>query len=273
MNEIDNQAFNALQEYLASRTVVITSKTPTFQHGTGVAIKFRGNDYILTAGHVLKGEPNIENFMVIERPNVPLKDLPKTHIPDAVHGGSHGPIHTSRAKEIQIKHRFVSDKKKDIGVLSVYNASEDLSNTIFQDVSSEPIPEVSVGTVVNIFGVPGELAQTVENKITGEIGAMGFSFLSQEKIKQDSSPIKDYDPNVHFLTSFTEDEYACNPHGMSGCGVWSIPKTENETMWIPNKSRLLGLLTAWHKSSGSLLMVRIETIIDFILDEENELKG
>ena len=241
MNEIENQAFNALQEYLASRTVIITSKTLTFQHGTGVAIRYRGNDYILTAAHVLNGEHNIENLMVIGRPDVPLTDLPKAQIPEAVHIGNHGPIEAARAKEIQIKHKFVSDEKEDIGVLSVNNASEDLPNTIFQDVSSEPIPEVSVGTVVNIFGVPGELAQTVENKITGQIGAMGFSFLSQEKIKQDSSPIKDYDPNVHFLTSFTEDEDACNPHGMSGCGVWigapSRPRTRKAQPWPVAPSR------------------------------------
>ena len=124
---------------------------------------------------------------------------------------------------------------------------------------------------MNIFGFPGELAQTVENRITGRIGAMGFPFLSQEKIKQNPDSIKDYDPNVHFLTSFTNDEYACNPHGMSGCGVWSIPRTESKTMWSTNKCHLLGLQTAFHKSFELLVMVRIEKVIDFIVGNDDLL--
>ena len=62
--DIDKEACKALQEYFASCSVIISSKTPGFEHGTGVAVKYRNESYILTAAHVLQQEPINENILV-----------------------------------------------------------------------------------------------------------------------------------------------------------------------------------------------------------------
>jgi hypothetical protein len=34
-----------------------------------------------------------------------------------------------------------------------------------------------------------------------------------------------------FVTDFDYPEDTCDPHGMSGCGAWRIPKTSNGKLW------------------------------------------
>jgi hypothetical protein len=57
MSELQDQALNAVQEFMASRTVCITSEREGFEHGSGVAIFYNGRHYIVTAKHVLEQEP------------------------------------------------------------------------------------------------------------------------------------------------------------------------------------------------------------------------
>src|SRR5207253_7043030 len=85
MSIIDNEAFRAMQEHLASCTVGITSETKGFEHGTGVAVRYDGIDYILTAAHVLNQERDNSKVMVLGRPNVPIRDVPhKGHLAHAM---------------------------------------------------------------------------------------------------------------------------------------------------------------------------------------------
>src|SRR5437870_5705113 len=85
MIDIEREGFKALDEYLASCTVIITSEAKDFNHGTGVAVRYGNQDYILTAAHVLKGEPDNKEIMLLGRPNASLKEaVQKKQIPDAI---------------------------------------------------------------------------------------------------------------------------------------------------------------------------------------------
>jgi len=57
MTDIDAEAQKAISEYFASCSVVVTSETSGFEHGTGVAVSYNNKNYILTAAHVLENEP------------------------------------------------------------------------------------------------------------------------------------------------------------------------------------------------------------------------
>ena len=74
---IEDEGYKATQEYLASCTVCTTGTCETFEHGTGVAVSFRGKRYILTAGHNTEDEPDDNKILMIGRTNAPLVDVPK----------------------------------------------------------------------------------------------------------------------------------------------------------------------------------------------------
>jgi len=69
--KIENEGHSALSEYLASCSVIITSEAEEFEHGTGVAVRYGNQNYILTARHVLDQESDNEKIMVIGRPGAP----------------------------------------------------------------------------------------------------------------------------------------------------------------------------------------------------------
>lgn len=55
--------------------------------------------------------------------------------------------------------------------------------------------------------------------------------------------------DVDLITDFDYPEEECDPHGMSGCGVRSIPDANKGELWSAQKSQLLGVLIGHHKSS------------------------
>jgi hypothetical protein len=67
-SEIAEQLLNALDEYTASCTVIIASTNPRVDHGSGVAVKYGDAQYILTAAHVLRNEPDDTKIRIIGKP-------------------------------------------------------------------------------------------------------------------------------------------------------------------------------------------------------------
>ena len=143
--EIENEGFKALQEYLASRTVIITSKTQGFHHGTGVAVRYGNQDYLLTAAHVLDGEPDNDKILVVGRPDSPLKELQKDQLPVAAFGGSHSQRVFSTATYININQRLVGQNGEDIAALGVLDAGTCLPHTVFHNLYSQGDTDVSGG--------------------------------------------------------------------------------------------------------------------------------
>ena len=261
---IENEGFRAFQEYIASCTVLIWSEKDGFQHGSGVAVRYAEQDYILTAAHVLEGEPDNNKILVVGRPDAPLKEVDKGDLEDAVFRGTYGRIESSTAKWISIIDRMIHGKGEDIAALKVQNAKESLPNTVFHDLSGQEEHEISDGVFVYIYGYPGELAQQVELRKTGQQGPMVFLHLEERKIKAIPDALDELDPDTHFVTDFSFDENTCDPHGMSGCGIWSFPKFNEEELWLPNLSKLLGIQSGWYRDSKLLAAVRIKQVWDLL---------
>ena len=263
-NDIEEEFNKALLEFIGSCSVIVTGENNEFEHGSGVAVKQANQYYILTAAHVLKQEPDNEKIRFIGRPNAPFIEVHKDHLPDAVFKGSYGPIVYSTAVQIPIEDRIIGTGDEDIAALKIQNAENYLPHTIFHDISDQGETNISVGEIVTICGFPGELAQQVEHSVTREHGAAAFRQFEHREIKPILDAPVELNPEIYFITDYTFDDKTCNPKGFSGCGVWSIPKVKEDKFWAPQRSKLLGIQSAFYPDSKLLKVVRVERITNLL---------
>jgi hypothetical protein len=195
MSQIIEEALNALDEYTGSCTVVVNSKNPEVPHGSGVAVQYGGQHYILTAAHVLSKEPDNENIMVIGRPNGPLQMLRgKAELAEAIAKGTHKPGFSS-ITSLNITGRFSHDGD-DIAVLKIENLNTQLPHTTLHNLSSQGETKILVNGVVTIFGFPGELAKSYEHRTTGQRGLAAFPHITMQSIKDNSEAPEAMNPDI-----------------------------------------------------------------------------
>lgn len=259
MSQIATELLNALDEYIASCTVVIASTNGEIPHGSGVAVEYGGEHYILTAAHVLREEPDNEKIRVIGKPDGPLQLLRgKKELAEAV--TRNRPQVFSSATPIRITDRL-SHEGDDIAAIKVQNPNAVLPLTRFHDLSGQEEPQTSVGEAVAVFGFPGELAKHYEHTTTGRRGWTAFPHVTEQTIREITDAPKELDPTVNLIVDFDYPEEKCDPKGMSGCGVWSIPMPNNrEIIWSPDNSQLLGIQIG-HYGFKLLQFVRIERVV------------
>ena len=263
-NDIEDEAYNALLQYIASCTVIVTGADKNFQHGSGVAVKYANQYYILTAAHVLKDEPDNKKIRIIGKPDAPIKIVHKDHLPNAIFSRTSGPLAYSTAVSLPIDERIIGNDDEDIAALEIHDAEKYLPHTIFHDLSSQGETRNSAGEIVNIFGFPGEIAQFVEHRMTREQGNIAFPQFQQREIRQIIDAPCELDPAVWFVTEYSFEDNTCNPKGLSGCGIWNIPKVKDNKIWSPQQSQLLGIQSAFYPDSKLLKVIRIERIIKLL---------
>lgn len=258
---IAEELFNALAEYTGACTVVVASANPNIPHGSGVAVTYGDKQYVLTAAHVLANEPDNQKIRVIGKADAPLQLLPgKKELEKAVATRTPKPA-SSSATPISITGRL-SHCGDDVAALEVENLNAHLPHTSLHDLVSQGEAQVTVGDTIAIHGFPGMLAKHYEHQTTGRGSWSAFPHVTTQTIKDISTAPKSKDPNINFITDFDypKDE-VCDPHGMSGCGGWSIPGAKKGEIWIAGKSQLLGIQIAHDKSSNVLVFVRIDRVL------------
>jgi len=268
VSNIENEGYNALSEYLASCSVIVTSEVEGFQHGTGVAVRYDNQDYILTARHVLDQESDNVKIMVLGRTGAPYRDVRKNQIAaNSIHCLQKRDTF-SQPTHIDITRRLVGKENEDIAAIKVQNAYGVLPHTVFHDLSGQRKTRTSAGLVVAICGFPGELAVQVKHRLTGQRGAAAFLHFAHQEIKKISDAPKNLhpklDPKVDLVTDFIDDEKTCDPEGMSGCGVWSIPRCKEGKLWSSRESQLLGIQSGIYPLSKLLRFVRIERVLSLL---------
>jgi hypothetical protein len=260
MNRIVEEVLNAVDEYTGSCTVIITNKNPEVPHGSGIAVQYGGQDYILTAAHVVSKELNNENIRVIGRPSGPLQMLRgKAELAEVIARGTYKPVFSS-VTSINIMGRLSHDGD-DIAVLKVENLKTQLPPTMVHNLSSQADAKISINEVVTIFGFPGELAKAYKHRTTGRRGLAAFPHITMQSIKDISEAPEAMNPNIGLITDFDYPEEQCDPRGMSGCGVWSIPGASKGELWSARKGQLLGILIGHYKASKLLRFVRIDRVV------------
>jgi len=68
------------------------------------------------------------------------------------------------------------------------------------------------------------------------------------------------------------DDSFPEPHGVSGGGVWLLPRHDDYLVWSPERSRLIGIEVAWCRDSKELVVIRIEHWLELVANHLPELR-
>lgn len=255
---IANELLSALDEYIAACTVAIASIEPKTAHGSGVAVRYNGKQYILTAAHVLDPEPDNQKLKFLGKAGMPLQMLAtKNDLEKAIATGTPKPT-SSTAPQIDIRRR-ITHKRDDIAALEVERLLEALPHTSLHDLSAQEIPQTAPGQTITIHGFPGELAKRYERERAGNRGWALFPHITMQIVQDISAAPKLKDPGTHFITDYDYSSLErCDPHGMSGCGGWSIPSVKRNELWSANRTQLLGIQVAYDRQAKVLVFVKVD---------------
>jgi hypothetical protein len=138
---------------------------------------------------------------------------------------------------------------------------------MLHDLSAHGETHISAGMKVTIFGFPGELAKPYVHRTTGQRGLAAFPHSTMQTIQNNSAAPGTMDSDIDLITDFDYPEEECDPHGMSGCGVWSIPSASKGQVWSPHKTQLLGIQIGHYKDRKLLRFVRIERVLRLLSAE------
>ena len=142
------------------------------------------------------------------------------------------------------------------------NLNAHLPHTALHDLSSQGETQVTVGETISIHGFPGKLAKHYEHQTKGQRSWAAFPHVTMQTVKDISTAPKSKDPDINFITDFDyPKEEECDPHGMSGCGAWSIPGANKSEIWFAGKSQLLGIQIAYDRPFNVLVFVRIDRVL------------
>lgn len=257
---LEDQYFTALDEYTGSCTVVITSVDPIMPHGSGVAVKHGDKEYILTAAHVLADKPDNSKLRILGRGDGPLQMMRgKEELADAIRRNI--PIKFSTASSVTVVRRLTAEDV-DIAALEVMNLRAELPHTSLHDLSHQAeVVTLPPDTPVKIFGFPGELAQTYEQRSTGRRGVSVFPHITDQAVLHLSRAPGKIDPMTYFITDFDYPKDQCDPHGMSGCGGWNFPLPAKNQIWSPNSTQLLGIEIGQYEVSKILQFVHVGRVL------------
>lgn len=115
-----------------------------------------------------------------------------------------------------------------------------------------------------IHGFPGVqtfgLATGLAARSSGQVTGLGTSKSSR------------FNPDMHFAIRYsfearTPDGSSAavpEPRGMSGSAVWRANLPRNRADWTPEMASIVGLAFAWDRESGSILVLRIEALREFL---------
>lgn len=240
----DRQGLEAAKEYICSCTVVMTTTLRDVPHGTGFAVSYWDDKFIVTARHVLDSVSDYKAIRVIPRSDKALVDVPKEHMPHEVIKGIYGPIAKTYPIEIDIIGCAYSNNIKDLIVFKL-NQTTEIANLQFHELPDKPAFDVAENESVVLFGFPGETAVQVVDD-TGQQGAGIFPYCDLRPVVAPPSEYREFDPNSHFAMEYELDDQTYNPHGMSGSALWRFPKGKQEGIWRASRIEVVGVLVSTH---------------------------
>jgi hypothetical protein len=248
-------AADAIEERVAWYTVGIVTGSGERKRqgiGTGAAVRWRGQHYILTAEHVLREtDPQDLRFFfrpdntlrreereeVMARPGVPTRWL----LPPA---------------DLQVAAPIV-DADLDLAVIPVRSDLQKSRPVLFFEIDAGRASPAENTTVITT-GFPFDIT-----RLTFKDERVAFtSVVWTEVVPPLDGLDRKYDPNRHFLTPFDVDPPTADPAGFSGAGVW-YRKGDTPGIWHPNLD-LAGVVIGYYRRSRVLQIVRREAVEGFL---------
>lgn len=195
MSNLQDQFETAIQEALASRTVIVTSVSTNVEHGSGVTVGFGGKKFIITAAHVIKPQAN-DQIRLIGRPKGPLRFPDRQDLDASAKTGQLAIDSVSTPTKVPITRRILGKEDEDIAALEIVDSDAYLPDTTFHDLTCPDATLVSPGRDVVLFGFPGEIAPQIKHRPSGRLGALGLPYVDQVRIRKISDAPDKLDPSV-----------------------------------------------------------------------------
>lgn len=258
--DLENNARVGIQERASFYTVAIDislcEKKPSI--ATGTLIRIGGRSFIATCKHVVSENCKNEMLRFFFKPGKSLGTASKDEIKKL-------PLHKlkklvsdkSCPTELSIINRFYSNKD-DLVLLEIDAMSEEAKKYEFYDLSDRGIINPDVDKPIYLIGFPSELARLVSK--TG-IGI--FPYFIGTKLSDKNVELQDFDPVRHLLIEFSIDDDSVEPHGLSGCGVWTRLPSGDKNLWTPN-IYLVGIQSGFFRNSQLLIATKADKILELI---------
>ena len=167
MNDINEAATVAFSEYITSCTVIVTSDEHGFDHGSGVAVRYKGKEYILTAAHVLKPLQDHRKLKFLGRPSLPFKNVTFNQLPGVLEEKGDSSFGFSEAASVHVSKCIYGAADEDVAAIEVKNSHDSLPQTIFHSLTEHESIQPLAGTLASAFGFPGEIATHVTPLASG----------------------------------------------------------------------------------------------------------
>jgi hypothetical protein len=257
VRDLIDSAADAIEEAIAWHTVAIvggTGQRELQEIGTGSAISFDSQHFVLTARHVIADTPH-EVLRFFCRPDGTFSRMPRNQHREQT-AIDVDQLHL--LERLPVLGRVLSDID-DLGVLVVDASLEQAHRVRFFDL--DPAATMaSEGQLVVAMGYPSDIARRIE----------GGNFVAFHSVEWShvivNRNLADYDPDRHFLTQYhmIEEDPSAHPRGFSGSGVWyRMGPTPDGKLWVPNL-HLAGVYVTYFSQSQLLKAVRIERVIEFL---------
>jgi hypothetical protein len=218
--------------------------------GSGVCIELKSRFFVATAGHNLVGYSDDQIFIVTDRGprNKHTPFVERSPLADE-------PSPTPDLGYIELAPEVASSLRKSFLPIDRLKPGRGHSEDLFYYLKGFPSELV-----------PRQLALNREYQLQ----AMGFFIPSVDPSKCHL----ELDPDVAILLDYRESTIQLstgdridspNPHGLSGGGIWGLPRTiSRDGLWTPDITELLGIETGWFRDSRLIVGVQIQHWIDAV---------
>ena len=263
-SELEKQALIGVQEVIAWHTVAIdislgSKNNPDW--GTGSLVEIEGRSFIVTCKHVVKPGHRNEDLRFLYRSEKSFQWVDKEVIQNISIHKIYRNVYKTFPREIPITNRIYSNDEDDLVLLEVDSSSSEVGQYRFFNITKLDVLTPEADTPVYFMGFSKELARKAT--VYGDIGV--FPFFGINPIINKTIDSDDFNPEKHFLIDFKtlDDEHNIDPHGLSGCGVWSRIPSGPDRLWTAN-IYLVGVLHGYFRKSEVLKATRIQRIVQLV---------
>lgn len=129
------------------------------------------------------------------------------------------------------------------------------------------------GALVCLPGFPGQIQRGgIERGAPAILHPHGFCYfseiagrdraISQNEINPETDILIEYDKSNAYAITDDSKLPEIEPHGMSGCGVFVIPRPVDGELWNPGDIKLAGIQSSYSRRYKLLVAIKLENIFE-----------
>jgi hypothetical protein len=211
--------------------------------GTGIGIIWKGNYLVLTAAHTMETTPCERLYMLL--PNESVKFQGSTITAQSV------PYSMRRRLTLENPKPLLADDGDDIAAFILPNQEHERGQSHFYQLDELHFTQ-EAGDQIGILGYPGATTLSVGDNFMATPYVTFGTMITANEVNPDSQI------RISYPTTGS-----VNPHGLSGCGLWTTKSGSTGQLWVPEIS-LTGLVTHWVPQHQALTGYKVEQLVKFL---------